>query len=100
MKSLAEILEEIARWKPGTVLFDRKGASFTIEELVALSKRGKVIPKGALRKKQFYGGTTSEGRVSIVRQVPGTGPVPIFLEGETPARGAPKGGFVVDWTRR
>lgn len=100
MKSLVDVLEEIAHYKPGTILFDRKGVGYRIESLVSLSKRGKLTPKATLRKKEFYGGTTVEGRVSIVRHVPGSGPVPIFLEGERPEPGVQKGGITVGRKRR
>ncbi len=100
MKSLIDVLEEVAHHKPRTILFDRKGVGYTVEGLVALSKQGKLKPKAALRKKEFYGGTTVTGQVSIVRHVPGSGPVPIFLEGGRPEPGVPKDGIVVGRKRR
>lgn len=87
VKSLIDVLEEIAHYKPGTVVFDRQGVGYKIESLISLYKRGKLRPKAALKKKEFFGGTTVTGQVSIVKQTPGTNPVPIFLEGERPGPG-------------
>lgn len=96
MNTLLEVLEEILRYQSGTtILFDRRGVSWTIEELVDAARRGQLKPKSVAKKKQFFGGTTAEGRVSIVRQIPGTGPVTVLLENKRPPAGIPRGGLVI-----
>lgn len=89
MKTLLEALEESAQYRPDVVLFDREGASFPIKQLISMLKRGKVTPKAATKKKQYFGGMTADGKVTIARSVPKIGSVAILLEGEPPQKGPP-----------
>lgn len=89
MKSLLEVLEEIAHYRPDTVLMDRKGHAWTIKQLIFMLKRGMVKPKAGVKKKQFFGGMTVTGKVSIARAIPKFGSATILLEGERPQNAPP-----------
>lgn len=89
MKSLLEVLEEIANYHPDVVLTDRAGTSLTIKQWISMIKRGKVKPKASIKKKQFFGGMTAEGKVSVARSLPGTGSAAVLLEDARPHKGPP-----------
>lgn len=84
MKTLPDVLVEFVSNGYGErVVYDRKGRSFTLQLLLDAARAGKITPKSVPKKKEFFGGFTDDGRVTIARQ-PRSGSFVILLEGEVP----------------
>lgn len=84
MKTLPGVLAELVSHGYGDrIVYDRKGRSFTLQLLLDAARAGKITPKSISKKKEFFGGFTDDGRVTIARQ-PRSGSFVILLEGEAP----------------